>query len=173
MSGLARTFWITFVLPDQMDSPVGPLAEFATAVPGHPDSVEVPLFVAGLGYWSHHLVRGRFGETDPGHQVATGFDDQSADVVEQLLFVVVMAQGQVAFAQEVQCPVELVLFVARLLPFGNIGMDADHAHGAALFVPCDDLADGLHPQPRPGLGTPAVFHGFRAAGFDTVGEFPA
>jgi hypothetical protein len=70
-----------------------------------------------------------FRVADPGHPVAAGADDQLANIVQQLDFIVVADQCQIAFADQAQRPVESFLLGLRLLAFGDVGVNADHAQG--------------------------------------------
>ena len=157
--------------PPRADGLAGrPLAEFAAPVPGDGGLLQVVVAIAGLGNRADGLRRVVFGVAYPGHQVAAGTDDQLADVVEQLDFIVVANQGQIAFTDQAQRPVEALLFGQRFLAFGNVGMNADHAQGAMRRVPFDDFADCLHPYPFATLAPPPVFHGARPAILQAVCE---
>ena len=94
------------------------------AVPGDGGLLQVVVAIAGLGNRADGLRRVVFGVAYPGHQVAAGTDDQLADVVEQLDFIVVANQGQIAFTDQAQRPVEALLFGQRFLAFGNVGSKA-------------------------------------------------
>ena len=104
-------------------------------IPRDLNALQISFLVTGLGDGTHRFLGILFGQSDPGHQMATSFDHQPTDLGQQLRLTVDPNQGQVAFAEQAERAVEARLFALSLFLFGDVAEDFDRTDHLSRGIP--------------------------------------